>query len=464
MTYIPSLVNSTVENVGTWRIDSWRSNTPRAVLGLKDLKSAVKTKLPLNVFSFDDYTNADPDIIGEPIPIIFGAVKGAKAFLIDSTTGTFKVAGHSLLSFTSYYDSNRESFSPDSVDLDNGEFVYADYDENTSYYADVVAVYDNPIDVIETLLTDTTRGVGLSSSLLGSGFDESSDSGSAGQGGVRSYYIRGINTNTLAEVSEFPIALYLDTSKSVFDWIQEVLVASFAIMYIDRSGLYQIRAWKPSVGENVLEITKNNIPVDKQVEVQIDTGDPVTKAIVEYDKVHGLNSVQIESHSDDELRQLRGLTAHAVLQKFVPLSDSISALYWAQRTVAMRGVPRITYSLTVTQEFSELEPGDTVRLNYSPLNINEICEVLEVTIYPGTMMVDLRLSDVRGFKDGSGYWVEDSPSFPNNLGGGTITDYDDANTDAKRQWIRENIGIWTEDTGYADENVPLLSYRLSRWV
>jgi len=133
--------------------------------------------------------------------------------------------------------------------------------------------------------------------------------------------------------------------------------------------------------------------------------------------------------------------------------------------VAMRGVPRLVLRVPVTQEFMLKEPGDYVRVNSARHGIDEVWEIISVTINPGSLAVELSLIDVRGFREKEGFWVADSNSFPDRLGGAAITAWDDTWTDAQKRWAKENLGFWSGDDDYIDKiDDPLVTYRGSVWV
>jgi hypothetical protein len=190
--------------------------------------------------------------------------------------------------------------------------------------------------------------------------------------------------------------------------------------------------------------------------------DPVTTATAKYAQTHSRTAFQVYTHTDDRLRQLRG--EDTSISRELVLTDRFGAVYWAERTVRMRGVPRYGVALQVTQEFKTLEPEDYVRLKYDLLDIDSVFEVISVKQKAGTIPVELKLIDVRGFKDEPGFWTDAPPlAFPASVGGGTFSDWTDADTPEKRKYVRENWGIWM-DGNYADEDsAPEDSYRASVW-
>lgn len=85
--------------LATWLVESWSNDGDTFQFKLGESKSKVKAKIPFDVFTRDDYPSIEDDIVGQPIPIAYGANFGVSPVLISPGTKTFKVAGHAIRSF-----------------------------------------------------------------------------------------------------------------------------------------------------------------------------------------------------------------------------------------------------------------------------------------------------------------------------------------------------------------------------
>ena len=445
--YEPSLVLSDPQIVGSWRIDQMTLDKVNANLPLREDRGIQDVKVPGAVFSTSTYPNLDPDIIGEPIPNAIGVgLRGLPAFLIDASTNTFKVVNNPLLSWDGFRDEDNKKFVPDVVDLATGEFTYAAWDGDTELFADISCSGENPIDAKKLLLTDLLRGANLPDSRL----DTTSTGKGFGANGARVKHIRGTSSRTGAEKVDFSISLYMDEPKKVEEWIQEVDAASFGITYVDQAGVWQCKAWEPIPSDDMLHLDELFL---KDPKFTWKMSDPVTRVVANYAKDFGRDSVQSAIHANDELRQLRGLSQHATLTREVPISDLFGATYWAQRTMAMRGVPRRILTCTATQEFSLLELGDFPRVTYAPLKIDGPYEVIKVMQQADSMEVNLTLIDVRGFGDTVGFYMSD-----------VAPDWDNSRNDAEIKNDRENGAWYTDDAGYADTDDPKRSFEEAVYI
>lgn len=458
--FTPTLQQGDESTRGVWDIDGFTYDDVKGQWRLTEKRSAVKAEIPAELFALDDFPNADPDIIGEPIPIAFGDVKGLTAFLVDSAAFKFKVCNHLVKAFTKFYDSNGTSFAPNSVDVSDGTFIFTSWDGDTQLFCDVLTVTSNPVDVVKELLTSTTRGAGLPLTEL-----DTSTNGGFGSAGARLKYVVGTDTRSGDEVNSFEIGLYIKDQRPVTEIIDEVKAAAIGFVYVDSGGLWQYKAWEAAVSEGTLEVTETQIKMGT-FRPSVKTNDSITKAVATYNINHGIERSNTVTYLDDELRQKRGLTIHTVEEKELPISNKSGAELWTQYKVNIQGKPRRAYAFTSTNEGKELEPGDTIRLNYAPLEIDQVVTLNETTQVPGKIEVGIKANDVFGFQDLPGFWTLDAPVFPDRLGGDTIPSWNDTTiwTDAQKLWARENLGFWTDDNGYADVAVdPEQSYLASIW-
>lgn len=450
---------SELVSVGKWEIESLTLSDLRAQFIMKEAKKAAEVKLPKAEYDLTTYPNMDRDYVGASIPVGFGKIRGASTVLIDRTINKFKFLGHSITSVDRFTDEDGNPYVPDSVNLTLGEFTYAAWDGSTALYVDYTADLDLAPDIIKELLTGTVRGASLSSTFL----DTTSTGKGFGSTGARVWAIRGTNPRTGAEIPKYPIGLHVDEPTEIRKLISQITEQAFGFCYIDLLGVWQYRNWKPVQGEGLFQVTENHII--GELRPAFSTVEAATKVIAKYSHNLRADDWQRQVYSNEELRQLRGLSAHAILEKELLLTDREAAQNWAQRTVAMRGKIRKKYRFTATSELKQKEPGDYIRLTYSPQNIDTILLLTKVEQVPGQLEVSIEGIDNFGFGDRVGYWTADAPlTFPSSLGGGSFSSWADADTAAKKQWVRENWGIYLNDNGYADETDPEASYRINVWI
>ena len=457
--FVPTLEDSEERQVGAWRIDGLNFDNTKVTLRLREKRSALDVEIPVAEFDLDTYPFADKDdTIGEAIPICFGTVRGARAFLIDASTSRFKLFNHSVRGMTLFYNQDSEGFTPTTIDLGDSEFTFDGWNGEDTLYADVVADSANPVDCIKLLLTDPVRGANLDLAEL----DTASSGKGFGVNGARLKYVVGLDFTTGAEATSIEIGLYVDSRRKVNDLIETVKAAAFGFVYVDAAGLWQYRAWEPEVGDGQLVITEDNI--EGMLRPSATATEPITKAVAKYNEKHNFDEFSTATYEDTNLNRLRDLPISSIREKEVPISNRRGAELWTNRQVLIRGRARRMFNFRGTSELKLAEPGDNIRLNYAPLGIDESVLILDVTQKPGGLTVAIKATDNFGFRDFSGFWTADSPTFPAELGGATITTWDDTWTDAQKLWARENLGFWTDDNGYADSaDDPVFSWGGSTW-
>lgn len=440
--------------IGKWNIETITPGDLNASIGLREPKSVLEVKLPKSEFTRSAYSNIAEDLLGVSIPIGFGVVKGATAYPINPLTKRFKWLGHSVLTADSFYNGDNVLITPDSINLSTAEFTYSAWDGSEDLFVDYTADLDNPVDVAKELLTGTVRGGSLALSLL----DTTSTGKGFGSTGARTKYIRGTIPATGAEVSKYPIGLHVAEPTEIKKLLSKIQEASFGYIYVDYNNLWQFKPWRPVPGEGLLQITENIIV--GEIKPRITVADAVTKVIAKYRINQAFDTAQRVIRENDEERQLRGWPSHKVLEKDTIISDRDGATDWAEKTRFMFSRPRRIYQFQATSELKLSEPGDYVRLTYAPQNIDQIIILTKVRRNPGATVVNIEAIDNYGFLDKVGFYTAIPPlSFPASVGGGTFSDWTDADTDAKKQWVRENWAIYHNSNGYVDETTPLLGYK-----
>jgi hypothetical protein len=441
---------------GKWKIDSLTVNDTKAMLQLRERKVAADVVVPKSEFERTTYPNLPEDNIGLSIPIGFGVVKGAQAILINSQTNRFKWLAHSVSTVDGFFDADGVPYTPDSINLTTSEFTYTAWDGETDLFVNYTADLDNPVDVAKALLTDEVRGANLPQTAL----DTTSTGKGFGPNGARVGYIKGTITRTGVEVPIYQIGLHISEPTQIKKILDQIQAATFGFIFVDFDNVWQYKRWLPVPGEGLPAITEKMIV--GELKPSMSTVNSATKCIAKFSENLATGDFQREIHSDDELRQLRDLTAHTIIEKPLPLSNRDGARDWAQKIVATRGRPRRIFKFSATSELKLAEPGDHYRLSYEPQGIDEVVILTSVRRTAGETMVGIEAIDNFGLRDTPGVYTDDAPlNFPDSLGGGSFSDWSDAVTDAQKIWVKENWGIYQDSNGYADELDPFFSHWLS---
>lgn len=93
-----SATDGDYEQVATWIVEDWSRTRDEFTLRLKEPKAKIKAQIPTQEFTREDYGNIEDSIVGQPIPMAYGSIIGAKPTLIDPGSKRFKLASHPITS------------------------------------------------------------------------------------------------------------------------------------------------------------------------------------------------------------------------------------------------------------------------------------------------------------------------------------------------------------------------------
>lgn len=91
-----ALADVTFDQVAVWAVEDWTKNRDDFVLKLTETKSRIKTQLPLETYTRDDFSNIDNSEIGKPIPLCYGDLFGVKATCVNPGSRQFRVCNHEI--------------------------------------------------------------------------------------------------------------------------------------------------------------------------------------------------------------------------------------------------------------------------------------------------------------------------------------------------------------------------------
>lgn len=428
--------------VGKFAVRDWEHGA-QLRLRVADWKTRLKVEIPPNRYDQTTYPNMDPNAAGQSIPVGFGKLFDLPCTLIDSTTKTFKVLDHSVVTFDEMR-ADGAPITPTSIDLTHGEFVWDGYDpENpATLTADVATEWTNPADVISRLLVTYA---GQSDLLVP--VDENDPNYRKGFGayGSRLAWMYGATSDGV-EAHCPSISLYISTPTDVLDVIGQVITASFGRFYYAPEGYWFLDQWESVRGANV--VATFHAHEIFELTPRVSSSERITSITLNYRKYESSGLVQILAMDSEELRHLGNLRQNISASRDYPSALLRDAQWYGSRVLAMEGRPLKTWEVTVNQRGWTLRPGQVIRVVYPKRAVDAIFEVLEVNARPGETPVDLLLGDNRGFADRPCFVTVDSPTFPASLGGGSAATWDAGWTAAQKTYARQNFGYVMDDNGF----------------
>jgi len=458
---------SDYETVAGVRIVGWSHSASVFSIELEEKKSALKRKIPVDVWTLDAYPNMDESRAGDPIPIVYGTVYDVSPTCIDKTTNTFKVANHPIKEFIAVrvkkkatedaetptwvgvsFATNDEStaqFTLSADDWDGDAEVAVDFRGRTNPDGSLMV---NPADVVKDVLV--TWLCEPESSIDAESFSAS-----------WSHYHIGIDSDGNA-VTRMAMSLYLGEEDDASSIIGDICSVAGASFHHALDGKYRFVAWVPVPGESCLSFVDSEI---QKLEVATDATEIFSSIRAGYQYREQQDYSQRVMYDRPESQYLQGANTAVVSDLGdLPLTSPDDAMYVCQRTARMRGERIRKYRARLSHRAWRLKPGEYIHVRFDEAGIDAVLEVLEVRRrLAGPLWVDVVLGDLRGMKDTPGYWVADSMTFPMRLGGGSCEEWNPSWTAAQKSWARQNCGYWLDDNGFADSTDPD-SYMAGAWI
>jgi len=454
------------DQAGTFIVTSWDKNDEKFSLKLEEPKSKLKRKIPEDFFSRATYPNMADSDVGKVIPLGYGPLYGIRAVCIDMETRKFMAVGHAIRAFLAVYvqkmieGSDVLTWQPVPItapDLTTGTFFLseADWDGSSAVVVDFEGMVDvygylmsNAADVVQNLV-ETQAGEG---------------SGALHAATLAASKARlTVGTDIYGKpVYHRNLALYLDSAEEVVKIIEGINAVVGSSFHTGYDGKHYYSVFEPQVSEGATIFRYPDTLFSFRE--RNDTREVLTKINVRYRERREQEYFDSYVYEDPDFQALHNLGSSAVEVIEVPLSKVADAEYVGQREVTERRDKSRTYDARVDRRAWVESPTAFVRIQYPRHGLDLMLEVLEVKKSLDDMLtVDLVLGDLHGLKDTSGFWVEDSPVFPDSLGGGSCETWDANWTDAQKAWARGNVGFWTDDNGFAISTDPD-SYLGGAWI
>lgn len=448
-------------------------------LGLLDLKSRLKVKIPLTFYDSVTYPNIEKQGVGKPIPLAYGQIFGAPAVCVDTVAKKFKVASHAIYSLDAVriLDSTTNLWNDSSfatTTLSDGTFTLgSDWTPTKSVSVDFKgrlnndgSFMNNASDIMADLLTQVGQGSSLDSAsflasknLLDLGFDSFAPA----------------TNNRLVYLKP---SFYINESQNVTDIINAMNAFVGALLYVDANGNYHYVVFDPQ--------RRTNLPSFDDTSLQ--GWDDETEEILNYTSVTSIHSLRLADAWGEEIsysippsKYLHKQPQNINAQPNVPTSDATDANLFVQRFMIFQGRPsRIFQGDIIRSDGFLLNPGDQIHVYYNKSTktgvnfIDQVLDIIQITynLEGGdnkTATVTVYCSNLRGWADQPGWWGEDNQTLPPSFsqlagyGDGTMNTWNRNWDPIIKAYARQASGWCTDDNGYADPVDPA-SWIPSVWI
>lgn len=442
------------ETIGTWSIDDTFQDDSDFKIKLKEQKERGKIKLPLETFNQTDYPSLPESTIGKVIPRAYGVIHGAKPILIAGDTKTFKLASHAVFSIDRVRIKISDVWtSSDFVTTDVATATFtlgSDYATNAEVSVDFTGRVNtdgsamlNPADIVSDLLTYA---------------GETSQS-SADFAAARALLKSG-TYSTGSEKSLRTPCLYLDTARELNTILSDINDIVGSYIYVDASGQWSFNVFDPLAGDSLQTFTEADT-LDLTIETDVSEIDSTANVSYARREAEGWASLAICTRSEN--RYAANLGADAVKEIAAAVSNEVDATNYGNRYLLTQGKPFKRYRFTVPHQGFILMPGDQIRLTDTRRGSDEVLEIISINANLTAAKMQLVATRLREWGRNAGFWTVANPVFPPSLGGLSCATWDDSWTMAKKTWVNQNIGYWTDENGMAS-STDSTSANISTWI
>lgn len=445
--------------IGTWRIEGTERTDDLFTLNLRELKTKLENLIPHMVFARAEYPAIANDVVGKPIPIAWGRIKGAKPILIDGTLKKFKVAGHPIRSFDGVRVKIDDAWTDSgfaSTDLTNGEFTlggdWTGGEEVSVDFSGRKLPDGSLMSNCSDLVADILDYVGETN------FDDTSF--------TESRRLLKVGTARYGqEVNASEPAIHLTEQRPAGDVISDINEVAASSLFVDFDG-----NWRYVVFDAVRGTTLDNLDgslprtftekeiIEDSFRRQVDTSKVFSKVLVKFAERKAEGYAERVEVEREQNRLLHNLPHQFTEERAVALSDPNHARAWGLRFLVTESESLVKYYLSVPWNGFFLLPTDKIHVTYARNGFDAILEVLEVGYDLIKGQLKLVCGNQRGFGDSFWFWSEDGAD-----------DWDNGWTDAEVKIANQNQGFWTlppvGETGEFDmatEGDPR-SWRPGRW-
>ena len=530
------------QTMATWAAEDWKLNEQDFKLRVIEPAAVALSKLPIDVYTREEFPFIDTSDIAKPIPIAYGYLYGISPVVINPGAKQFKIAGHAIRDFLEvrvsraqeetiaadiptaqwapyatnvwrYYNAgdtvknvlfNGASLAEEnsiedvaandgswtsqenyvyvrptsgqtissgtytinssrsnnvwlltnfaSVDRDNAEFTLGDDwssgDEVAVDFIGKVDIY-NAVDVVEDILAEAgrtnldTASFTTARARLKIGTDERNE-----------------------DVHERNPGVYISDSEDAINIIGEILANVRGYLYSSPTAQYAIGIFEPTRSEGLQVIDDTDITDLEELQ---DMGDDhPSSVLVRYAERVQDEYAQIVQRERVSSQYLRNRNTASPTEIDSLLTVEADVIRQADKMLMLEGGPMRTWLITTPWQSFLFKPGDQVHLEYATKGLNRTVEILEVQIDLGQKTVKLLVGDLRSLHDTPGWWVGDSDVLPTRFaaetgyGAGSLV-WNASWSDTIKNWVRQNVGHWTDDNGFA-ATTDAESHYSSTWV
>lgn len=427
----------------------------RFTLQVKESKADTEAEYPVTTYGTTEFPNMRPDDVGRAKQLAYGFVQDVNPVCIDQVGIEFQVANHAIQSFEAVRVFNTVTNTWDSVNFGSTDLIDAKFTlDSLTWQPGIQVAVDfygrnnvdgtlmaNPADVAADLLT-----------LAGYTVDTTSNNV------ARDYLRMGATAGVPNDLA--CVALYIDTPQNILQLVEEVAFNCRCYFTSNSAGQFYFRPWRTYRASTVARVTDIDVlkpGLKRDIQPGIN-GFKATQILVNFSTRPsvGASSQVVASSPLSQYTRDKGGPASKTYESLC--WKQRDALFLAQSLMAEEQFDSLVYSLKLKWRPFTWRPGEHLWFVSDVQSLDVLAEILEVRMNLTARSVDLKLGNLRGFNDATGFWSSDSDVCPN---GASMTWAHDSQVNYRRK----ETGIWHNTKDQAIDASPVRTdWATSRWL
>ena len=423
------------------------------VLDFEDRKKEIENSLPLNRFTKAVYPNLDSEDVGKPIPYLWGTCYRVPVVCTNraeiTSTYNFKLCDtstHSINAISTVYVEDKE-VAATSTNMTAATFNLPStiYTSGDAVSADVIGymsgtVISNPIDIQQEI----TELLGI----VDGDWDTTARAAARAE----------------AENNFADIGLFVGEYQSGLDLSADIMKSIMGNFYTNNEGEFSGSVWNVDMPADPTLISDIDIKDFKMWAVTDEIRKTVrcgwrknwSKGTYSYDQ----NTTSQTEYVYD-IKKTRTIPTLLSSQAGVNLFLSHMELLYRNATIMM--------SFKTKLALADKNIGDRFQLSfrrrradsdYDWLSAKNV-EIQKIEKDFDKSEYKVTVDDLKSVGDRVGHWTDETFTFPDSVGGGTATAWDDSWSDDKKVYAKSAWGFWVDDDGFIDtSDVSTLGYSL----
>jgi len=426
--------------------------TGEIVFDYEDRKREIENSLPLNRFNKTDYPNLDSEDVGKPIPYLWSTCYNVPVVCTNraetTSTYSFKICDtstHSINAISTVYVAENE------VTATSTSLTAATFNLHTSSYtpgdevtADIIGymsgtVITNPIDIAQEI----TELLGITDS----------DWDTTARAAARAE----------AEANHAAIGLFVGEYISGLELMADIMKSIMGNFYSNNEGKYAISVWNVDMPASPTLVSDIEI---KNIKAWAET-DEIRKVIrCGWRKNWAKDTYSYDQNTTAQTEYIYDIKKTRTINTLLCSQAGVN-LFLSHMELLYRNATNLI-SFTSKLLLAEKNIGDRFVLsfrrrrsdsNYEWIDSKNV-EIQKIEKDFDKSEFKIIVDDLKNVGQRVAHWVADDWAFPELLGGGTITEWDNDWNESQKSWALSQGGFWTDDDGIISDDITTLGFSL----